>query len=137
MAAPPDLHTVDFHPSLTELAISPLSLKSRRSRSMKHLRSSPESSRGLHPRIHAVATLPVCQCRRTHLVTLLYARPKDALSSCADMPSFSSAATTRSRRSIDEGLPTLVPELNGVNRIACDSQTSQPTVIPRYRPIEV
>jgi hypothetical protein len=51
------------------------------------------------------AALPVAWKRATHLIAELGATPNLAAARLRDMPSTSTAATTRSRRSNEAGLP--------------------------------
>src|SRR4029077_1354674 len=59
---------------------------------------------GLCPPIWPGATLPVSWNRQTQLITVLGATPNWAAARCRDCPPFKTAATARSRRSIDKGL---------------------------------
>src|ERR1700724_3394641 len=59
---------------------------------------------GLWPPILRGATLPVSWNRRTQLITVLGATPNRAATRCRDSPPSKTAATARSRRSIDKGL---------------------------------
>jgi hypothetical protein len=58
-------------------------------------------AQGLRPPIWPGATPPVSRNRRTQLITVLGATPKRAADSYRDSPSFKTAATARSRRSIE------------------------------------
>ena len=109
-------------------------MKSRRARSSSHSRNSPASTRGLYPPIRDGATLPVSRCRRTHLIALLSDTPNRAAAPRADMPSFNTAATTRSRKSIDKGfaIPAgLQPSQQAESHLSPlgNPLTSQPNVI--------
>src|SRR5258708_39296784 len=53
----------------------------------------------------AGAALPVARNRATHLIAELGATPNRAAARLRDIPSVSTAATTRSRRSNEHGLP--------------------------------
>src|SRR5207302_1868241 len=62
-------------------------------------RCSPAIALGLCPPILPGATLPVRRSRRTQLITVLMPTPNCAAARRRDIPLFSTAATTRSRRS--------------------------------------
>ena len=94
----PDLNIIDLDPALRQLGNqAPQREVPRRPLQQVHTRQDPTR----WPPICPGATLPVTRPRRTHLIAVLIATPKRAAAAWRDIPSRSTAATTRSRKSIE------------------------------------
>lgn len=135
MDEPPDLHIVDLDPALAqfgdEAAQREVALRTLDQPVAQLACQQP----GLYPPILDGATLPVSRCRRTHLIALLSETSNRAAAPRADIPSVNTAATTRSRRSIDKGfaIPAgLLPSQQGESYLnpLGNPPASQTNVIP-------
>src|ERR1700724_3879885 len=91
---------------------------------------------GLWPPILRGATLPVSWNRRTQLITVLGATPNRAATRCRDSPPSKTAATARSRRSIDKGLAIHAGLLSSQHVESDPSRFGNPkSILPKVIPL--
>src|SRR6202047_4139266 len=95
-----------------------------------------EAAPRLWPPILRGATLPVSWNRRTQLITVLGATPNRAATRCRDSPPSKTAATARSRRSIDKGLAIHAGLLSSQHVESDPSRFGNPkSILPKVIPL--